>query len=192
MGPAVALGRDDRAPQGVAIGHRRIQTSSTIRDLGQHPALQLPADIGHIQLLEQRAEGEILRRLPELKPQCRVQRSVMVDGKAFQISQALAAAQDPERRHREKEPLGAHPAAHPSLGDRLQETDRVGRSIDSRRFWTRRDPFPPARANGRSPGERSCEGPSTSPAPTPVPSRGSVRGRAAGGKEVRTTRPEQG
>ena len=84
-GTATDLGRDDRAPQGLAIAHQLIQTGCTIRDLGQHPDLQLPADLGHIHLQEQIAEGGISGRSPELKPQRLVQRSVMADGKALQI-----------------------------------------------------------------------------------------------------------
>ncbi len=164
-GPAADLGRDDRAPQGLAIAHQLIQTHCTTWDLGDHPDLQLPADFGHIHLQKQIAEGGISGRPPELKPQRLVQRSVMADGKALQIPQALAAAQDPEHRHQEQKPLGeAHPAAHPSLGDRLQKTDQVGRGIGRRGFWQRRDPFPPTKPNGRSPAELTCDGLSISPA----------------------------
>lgn len=83
----------------------------------------------------------------------------MTEGKALKIPQALAAAQDPEHRHQEQKPLGkAHPASHPPLGDRLQETDQVGRGIDRRGFWQRGDPFPPTKPNGRSPAELTCDG----------------------------------
>ena len=119
--PRRVLPTASRKPKGYA--HQLIQTGCTIRDLGQHPDLQLPADFGHIHLQEQIAEGGISGRPPELKPQRLVQRSVMADGKALQIPQALAAAQDPEHRHQEQKPLGeAHPTGHPSLGNRLQIT----------------------------------------------------------------------
>jgi hypothetical protein len=36
-GPATAIGRDDGAPQGLAIAHQLIQTCCAIRDLGEHP-----------------------------------------------------------------------------------------------------------------------------------------------------------
>jgi hypothetical protein len=122
--PRRVLPTASRKPKGYA--HQLLQTHCAIRDLGDHPDLQLPADFGHIHLQEQIAEGGISGRPPELKPQRLGQRSVMADGKALQIPQALAAAQDPKHRHQEKEPLGeAHPAASPTLGDRLQNTDQV-------------------------------------------------------------------
>ena len=165
IGPATAIGRDDLAPRGLAVPHQLIQTRCTIFTLGEHPDLQLSADLGHIHLQEQIAEGGISGRPLELKPQRLVQCSVMTEGKALKIPQALAAAQDPEHRHQEQKPLGkAHPASHPPLGDRLQETDQVGRGIDRRGFWQRGDPFPPTKPNRRSPGELTRDGLSISPA----------------------------
>ncbi len=61
----------------------------------------------------------------------------------------------------------AHPAAHPTLGDRLQETDQVSRGIGRRGFWQRRDPFPPTKPNGCSPAERPDDGLSISPVEDP-------------------------
>ena len=171
-GPATDLGRDDRATQGLAIAHQLIQTGCTIRNLGQHPDLQLPADLGHIHLQEQIPECGISGRSPELKPQRLDQRGVMADGKALQIPQALAAAQDPKHRNQEQKPLGeAHPAAHPSLGDRLQKSDQVGRDMGRRGFWQRRNPFPPTEPNGRSPAKLTCDRLSISPGIRP-PSKG--------------------
>ena len=104
-----------------------------------------------------------------LKPQRLIQCSVMTECKALKIPQALAAAQDPEHRHQEQKPLRkAHPASHPSVRDRLQETDQVGRGIDRRGFWQRGDPLPPTKPNRRSPGELSCDGLSISPGPPPA------------------------
>ena len=93
----------------------------------------------------------------------------MADGKALQIPQALAAAQDPKHRNQEQKPLGeAHPAAHPSLGDRLQKSDQVGRDMGRRGFWQRRNPFPPTEPNGRSPAKLTCDRLSISPGGNPT------------------------
>ena len=50
----------------------------------------------------------------------------MTDGKAVQISQALAAAQDSEHRNQQQVP-GRHADAtpHPGVGDRLEEADQI-------------------------------------------------------------------
>lgn len=48
----------------------------------------------------------------------------MADGIVLRLPQVLAAAQDPEHRHHEQKKMGeSHPAAHPSLGNRLQKTE---------------------------------------------------------------------
>jgi len=161
---AATVGLDNRAAECLAVAHELIKTHRTTWDLGEHPPLQLPADLGHINLQEQIAEGGISGWPPELKTQRLVQRSVMAEGKALQIPQALAATQDPEDRHQEQKPLGeAHPTTHPSLWDRLQKADQVGRGISRRGFWQRRDPFPPTKPNARSNAKLACDRLSISP-----------------------------
>ena len=81
------------------------------------------------------AKGGISGRSPEVQPQRLIQRSVMAHSKAFQIPQALAAAQDPEHPHHEQKTFGkAHPVAHPSIGYRLQKTDQVAGGIGRKGF----------------------------------------------------------
>lgn len=114
------------------------------------------------------AEAGIRWRPPELKPQRLVQCPVMADGKALQVPQALAANQDTKHCYQEQKSWKeVHPSPHPSIRDRLQEDDQVGRGIGRRWFWQRRDPFPPAKANGRSAPKRSCDALSISPALIP-------------------------
>ena len=57
-----------------------------------------------------------------------------------------------------------HVATLPSLRDRLQKADQVGRGIGRRGLRQRTDPFPPTKPNGRSPAKRACDGLSISPA----------------------------
>ena len=73
--PRKVLPTAARKPKGYA--HQLIKTRCATWDLGQHPDLQQPADLSHIHLQEQIAEGGIRGRPPELKPQRLVQRIVM-------------------------------------------------------------------------------------------------------------------
>jgi len=53
----------------------------------------------------------------------------MPAGKGLQITGAAAAAQDPQHRHQQQEPLGvAHPTAAAAIGDGLEEADQVIRN----------------------------------------------------------------
>ena len=56
--------------------------------------------------MEELAELGIRGRAPQLQAQCLGQGTVVADDKALQISQALAAAQNPENGHQQQLPGG--------------------------------------------------------------------------------------
>ena len=67
----------------------------------------------------------------EVQAQRLVQRFPVPFGEGLQITGAAAAAQDPEHRHQQQEPLrGAHPAAVAAIGYGLEEADQVGISAE--------------------------------------------------------------
>jgi hypothetical protein len=79
-------------------------------------------------------EGGIRRPALEIEAQGLVQRLTMPPGKGLEITGAAAAAQDPQHRHQQQEPLRvAHPTAVAAnsfgegfaYGDGLEEADQV-------------------------------------------------------------------
>ena len=77
-------------------------------------------------LVEEVKEGGIGGPALEIEPQCLVQHLTMPPGKRLQITGAAAAAQDPEHRHQQQEPLRlTHPTAVSPVRDGLETTDQV-------------------------------------------------------------------
>ena len=85
--------------------------------------------IPQVGLIEQVKEGGIRRPALEIQAQGLVERLPVPAGKSLQITGAAAAAQDPQHRHQQQEPLRvAHPTAVATVGDSLEEADQVIRS----------------------------------------------------------------
>ena len=123
-----------RAAQRLAIAHQLVQTLSSARDLADHPGLEHLAEFLQVGLIEQVKEGGIRRPALEIEAQGLVQRLTMPPGKGLEITGAAAAAQNPQHRHQQQEPLRvAHPTAVAAIGDglllrrslRLEEVDQV-------------------------------------------------------------------
>ena len=117
-----------RAPQGFAVTHQLVLTLCTVWDLTDHPGLEhLAVASGFCEavflqmcLIEQVEEGGIRRPAFEIQAQRLVQLLPMPPGKSLQITGAAAAAQDPQHRHRQQEPLRVtNPTAVATVGDGL-------------------------------------------------------------------------
>jgi hypothetical protein len=103
-----------------------LQTLSPAWDLADHPGLEHLAEFLQVGLIEQVKEGGIRRPALEIEAQGPVQRLTMPPGKGLEITGAAAAAQDPQHRHQQQEPLRvAHPTAVAAIGDGLEEVDQV-------------------------------------------------------------------
>jgi hypothetical protein len=76
-------------------------------------------------LIEQVEEGGIRRPALEIQPQRLVERFPVPAGKSLQITGAAAAAQDPQHRHQQQEPLRVtHPTAVATVGIALRKLIR--------------------------------------------------------------------
>ena len=98
----------DRAPQGLSITDQLVEIDCPARDLGDRPVTDCSAQCCHINLVEEVAERGIRWRAAQLQAQRFCKHGVVADGKALQIPQALAAAQDPEHRHQQQVQAGKH------------------------------------------------------------------------------------
>jgi hypothetical protein len=79
----------------------------------------------------------------------------MADGKALQIPQALAAAQDPEHRHQQQVPSRkTHAAPHARVRDRLEVADQIEIGCGRDALEHREEAIPPTSAHADSPGKR--------------------------------------
>jgi len=121
-----------------------VQTLSPAWDLADHPGLEHLAEFLQVGLIEQVKEGGIRRPALEIEAQGLVQRLTMPPGKGLEITGAAAAAQDPQHRHQQQEPLRVtHPTPVAPVRDGLEEADQVIRFglIDSGRngggHWVR-------------------------------------------------------
>jgi len=117
---------DRRAPQSLAVTHQLIQIFCPAWYLADHPGLQhLPEflQMGLVKKIEERG----VRRPPlEIEPQGLVQGFPVSFGERLQISGAPAAAQDPQNRHQQQEPLRVtHPAAVAAIRNGLEEADQI-------------------------------------------------------------------
>ena len=80
---------------------------------------------------------------------------MVADGKAFQIPQALAGAQDPEHRNQEQVP-GRDANAPPHLGirDRLEVADQIEIRCGRKTFEHREEAIPPTSTHTDSSGKK--------------------------------------
>ena len=118
-----------RAPQCLAVTHQLVQAISRAWDLAEHPNLENLSEFLLVGPIEQVKEGGIRRPALELQPQSLVQRFPVPAGKGLQITGAAAAAQDPQYRHQQQEPLRVtYPTAVTTIRDRLEEADQINRS----------------------------------------------------------------
>jgi hypothetical protein len=100
----------NRAPQGLAITDQLIEIGCSTWDLGNGPITDGTTESRHVHLLKERAKGGVRGWTPEFQAQRLGQHAVVGDGKTFQVSQALAAAQDSQHRH---QAAGTRPEAAP-------------------------------------------------------------------------------
>ena len=101
-----------RTAQRLAVTDQLIQSLRPVWDLADYPGLQHLAELLQVSLVEHIEEGGIGGPALELQAQRLIQRLPMPASKGFQITGAAAAAQDPQHRHQQQEPLWvAHPTA---------------------------------------------------------------------------------
>ncbi len=122
--PRSVLPTASRKPKGYT--HQLVETDGAAWDLADHPGLQHLPELLQMGLIEQVEKGCIRRPTLELQAQRLVQRLSVPPGKRLQIPRTAAAAQDPEHRHQQQEPLGVtHPATVAAVRDGLEEADQI-------------------------------------------------------------------
>ena len=86
------------------------------------------------------------------------QHGVVTPGKAFQIAQASAFAQDAEHRHQQQIPgRDAYPSTHPSIRDRLEVADQIEIGCGSNTLEHGEETIPPTSTHAQSPGKTACD-----------------------------------
>ncbi len=119
---------DRRAPQGFAVTDQLVQTLCPTRDLADHPGLQHLAEFLQVGLVEQVEKGGDRRPALEVQAQGLVENFTVPPGEGLQIAGAPAAAQDPQHRHQQQEPLQvSHPAPKAAIGNGLEKADQIVR-----------------------------------------------------------------
>ena len=158
-----AAGGLNRTSQGLAITDQLIEIACPTWDLGDGLIPDSSADGSHIHLQEEVAEGGIGGRSPELDTKRLREHSVMTPGKALQITQALALAQDAEHRHQQQIPgRNANPSTHPSIRDRLllrrslrlEEADQIEIGCGRSAVGHKEEAIPPTSTHADSPGKK--------------------------------------
>ena len=82
----------------------------------------------------------------------------MTDGKALQIPQALAAAQDAQHSHQQEVPgRNAHTTAHPGIRYRLEVADQVDIGCSTVAFGHREEAITPTSTHADSTGKNACD-----------------------------------
>jgi len=137
-GPIGAIRLRGRPAQGLTVTDQLIKILVLISDLGQHPLPEGPEKLLELNPLKQVEEGGVAGCLGQLQAQRRAERLVMAFGKTFQIPDAAAAAQDPNGRHQQQQPLRVTDAsALAAFWESLQEGDQIstgrGRARDGSR-----------------------------------------------------------
>jgi len=95
---------------------------------------------------------------PQLDAEGLAEHAVVTLGKALQIAQALAAAQDPQHLHEQQLPArNAYPAPRAAIGDRLEKADQVEIGCGRIGFGHRMVAIPPASTDADSPGQGACD-----------------------------------
>jgi len=125
---------DGGASQGFAVTDQLVQTLGTTWDLADHPGLQHLAEFLQVGLVEQVEKGGVRRPALEVQAQGLVEnftvplllrRSLRL-GEGLQIAGAPAAAQDPQHRDQQQEPLRVtHPTPVAAIGNGLEEADQI-------------------------------------------------------------------
>jgi len=147
-----------RTPQGLAVTHQLIEIRRATRDLGDRPVTDRRAQHRHIHLLEEVAEGGIRWWSPQLQAQRCGQDVVVADGKALEISQALAAAEDSQHGHQQQVPGGkTHAAPHARIWDRPQITDQVETGCGRSGVGQKEETAPPTSTHADSLGKEPCD-----------------------------------
>jgi len=90
--------------------------------------------------------------------QSRCEHAVVADRKAFQIPQALAAAQNPEHRNQQQVPgRDANAPSHARVRDRLEIADQVEIGCGRNDLEHRVDSIPPTSTHADSSGKRAWD-----------------------------------
>jgi hypothetical protein len=125
-GTTVSRGGLDRTPHGFAVADKLIQFRRATRDLGDRPITDGLTEHRDVHLLEEVTESRIGWRTPQLNPQCAGESDVVADGEPFEITKALAAAENAENSDQKEIPgRDADPTSHSDVRDGAQETDQV-------------------------------------------------------------------
>ena len=145
----------NRTAQGFAVTDQLIKIACPAWDLGDGPIPDSSADGSQIQLQEEVAEGGIGGRSSELDPKRLREDSVVTPGKALQIAQALALAQDAEHRHQKQIPgRDANPSTHPSIRDRLEVADQIEIGCGRSAVGHKEEAIPPTSTHADNPGKK--------------------------------------
>ena len=113
-------------PRSVLRSHTRVSSSSVTSGWADIQPPQQAFKARHIQLGQQQPERRVRWRLAEFGAQQLVERLSVALGKAFHPNQRALAAEDRKDGHQQHPPLGkAHAAAHPAIGQRLEEADEI-------------------------------------------------------------------
>ncbi len=114
------------ASQGFAVTDQLVQTLGTTWDLADHPGLQHLAEFLQVGLVEQVEKGGVRRPALEVQAQGLVENFTVPLGEGLQIAGAPAAAQDPQHRDQQQEPLRVtHPTPVAAIGNGLEEADQI-------------------------------------------------------------------
>lgn len=107
----------NRASQGLTVTDQLIEIRCFVWDLGNRPVTDRRAERRHVHLVEEVTKRGIRWRQPQLHARRLGEHGVVVNGKALQIPQALAATQDSENGHQQQIPgWKPNPAPHPRIG----------------------------------------------------------------------------
>ena len=88
-------------------------------------------------------------------PKAASEHAVVADRKAFQIPQALAAAQDPKHRNQQQVPArDANAPSHARVRDRLEVVDQIEIGCSRNALEHREEAIPPNSTHADSSGKR--------------------------------------
>ena len=100
----------------------------------------------------------MISRNPQLNPEGIGEHAVVTLGKALEIPQTLAVAQDSQHRHQQQVPGGnAYATPHAGIGDRPQKADQVEIGCGRKGFGHRRVAAPPTSPHGDRPDHGACD-----------------------------------
>jgi hypothetical protein len=145
-------------PQGLAVTHQLIEIRCASGDLGDGPVTNCSAQRGHVHLLEEVAERGIRCRPTKLQAERLSEHGVVADGKAFEIPQALAAAQNSENSDQQQIPgRKPNPAPHPCIWDRPEVSDQVEIGCSGVGIGQKEEAIPPTSTHADRTHKRACD-----------------------------------